>query len=1003
MAESNIDIISYIESLIRSDELQIASKLLDDLPFDSQKLDYSTYLKCLCSLKQINPNYSCVLDLLEKLNNNSNTINYMKYYCRFKLGQYEDIVKFHLSFLSTKLENNMKLLIAYSYEQLNLTKNAKKVYYEILENSPRNSLFYNIALNNILIIGLQDSRDKEVLDLVDSCFDNKCESIEILNNYALCQIENGNIEKGLEIFDKIFTVNEINNSNTKMKVINNYLYNLICYGDKNKAEAFLKDYYIIDSTGISLIMFANLKISSHKYKEALDIFENYPSRELGNLPNDVKQLVKSNIEKLTKNHRKHRENTFNNNSTPHSVLIQRNIKNIKYSSLRLEHKEILIKSRTQSKPLHENKMENDSDKINECPTIQLITPEVKCETYDEQEKQVKTGNDEKELNDNESHNSKHYIDVNLHEKSLSPIKIQIENENDNIDEEIFDKPSIDFKENINQSNFEYTITKKELNENDEGVNVEDIANPRNNQDDVNMLMRMYTIENDLNDTNKSKSFNRTKTVINNLKKKELLLNEQVLKEIAIVSGEISYKEGNHQNAADELYPFFLNLNAKHFNLLEQCLRNIKDWKRLYCILEYRYKLSLDKTILLEIIDCTTKLEQTELVENQIEHLLNSSKEESTDLYLDFLHKVITILINAANFIELTDDLIQEMKEYCTVYKEKIIFENFTCENLFIYVSAKQEIKKKNYDKAYNLMEKVENEQVFQEYPNFNKTFAKCCQRLKYYKKAIKHFKVTLKIVNSDFESCFNIGECYLKLDNIKGAEKYLKFCTNLPQLNNKDKLKLFFLFAKLYYKINKYEEAIEYFEKCIGIDPTSYRSHFNMALIYNEKKDFAKAKHHLEICLGINPNYEYAIFELFKVKLSIGDKKVSPKDVEKIIHNIPEYYLDFAKILIDNYSDHTGAFNIIKKSIKLQASSAYKTIESIAPLIIREDFKTLCYDIIIELLKENDDDYRSYLKASIVYSDLELYDQASKIMKIFIDKHSKHFPSHSEIGTMFNI
>ena len=70
---------------------------------------------------------------------------------------------------------------------------------------------------------------------------------------------------------------------------------------------------------------------------------------------------------------------------------------------------------------------------------------------------------------------------------------------------------------------------------------------------------------------------------------------------------------------------------------------------------------------------------------------------------------------------------------------------------------------------------------------------------------------------------------------------------------------LLFNIALAYKNLKQNSKAIEYYEKALKIDPTSYKAWFNLAHIYNVENQAKNAVSALKICNKLKPNDEIAI------------------------------------------------------------------------------------------------------------------------------------------------
>ena len=117
------------------------------------------------------------------------------------MQNFEMIVKYHLANEEKfqKLNENFKMMIAISYEKLNLINNTKKIYKEIIDSNPNNKE----AVNNLSILEMKNSNSSESISYLRKCYQTSPKNLAIANNYAQCLIKNKMVDDGLEVYEKI--------------------------------------------------------------------------------------------------------------------------------------------------------------------------------------------------------------------------------------------------------------------------------------------------------------------------------------------------------------------------------------------------------------------------------------------------------------------------------------------------------------------------------------------------------------------------------------------------------------------------------------------------------------------------------------------------------------------------------------------------------------------------------------------------------------------------------
>ena len=273
MNMTDFEMLNYIDELIASNEIDVAMKLLNKFPISQVNDDFKNYLFGLCYIKQKpQAELSLALEHLNLIQNETETILYLKIYCKFYIQEYEDLVGLYLSNSKIVHNEDILLLLGLSHEKLNLLKGAKKIYYDILNLNKENKQAYN---NLIGVLMRMNNLDEILLLSKNQLFKNL--NPEVCNNLAISLIMSGKERDGLDLFENILTGEDefIMSQDTKCKIVNNYINQLIKLGFKEKAELILEDNYQEDPTGIQVLMYGNIKLEQKKEGDALVIFKNY--------------------------------------------------------------------------------------------------------------------------------------------------------------------------------------------------------------------------------------------------------------------------------------------------------------------------------------------------------------------------------------------------------------------------------------------------------------------------------------------------------------------------------------------------------------------------------------------------------------------------------------------------------------------------------------------------------------------------------------------------------
>jgi tetratricopeptide (TPR) repeat protein len=102
-----------------------------------------------------------------------------------------------------------------------------------------------------------------------------------------------------------------------------------------------------------------------------------------------------------------------------------------------------------------------------------------------------------------------------------------------------------------------------------------------------------------------------------------------------------------------------------------------------------------------------------------------------------------------------------------------------------------------------------------------------------------------KVLFDEAKRLFKIGKAK------SAAEKLLKSIKLNPNYK-----KSHFLLAIIYQENKLYKDAFMHYKEVITIDPKEYRAYYNMAQIFNETENYKEALYYVRKALQLNPDYE---------------------------------------------------------------------------------------------------------------------------------------------------
>ena len=142
-----------------------------------------------------------------------------------------------------------------------------------------------------------------------------------------------------------------------------------------------------------------------------------------------------------------------------------------------------------------------------------------------------------------------------------------------------------------------------------------------------------------------------------------------------------------------------------------------------------------------------------------------------------------------------------------------------------------------------------------------------------------------KIKNINLEETFNLAVKNHQNNNLQDAHNYyqkiLKIDPNhLGALNN---------LGVIFKKLGQIQKAKEFFEKVIQIDPNDIDTYYNLGAVFVDLEDFQKAKDCYEKVIEIDPNHVKAYYNLGNVLKELKDYQKAKDCYEKAIEIDPKY------------------------------------------------------------------------------------------------------------------
>jgi len=200
-----------------------------------------------------------------------------------------------------------------------------------------------------------------------------------------------------------------------------------------------------------------------------------------------------------------------------------------------------------------------------------------------------------------------------------------------------------------------------------------------------------------------------------------------------------------------------------------------------------------------------------------------------------------------------------------------------------------------------------------------------CIQLKRYDNAISYLKKTLELNEQNSEAYFYLGLAYFYLDKLdESVKSFNELLSRKDPFKQKETL---LCLGIIYDRLEKYEKAIEYYEKYIDIDSDNADVFYRLGSAYievgqkkhwfNKKKYFTEAVRYLNKSIYLDPNKIDAYFSLSAAYMGLENFSLAYSTFREIIllepDNVKAYYaMGICAVLCKNDQLAIDAYNKLR-------------------------------------------------------------------------------------------
>jgi predicted TPR repeat methyltransferase len=182
---------------------------------------------------------------------------------------------------------------------------------------------------------------------------------------------------------------------------------------------------------------------------------------------------------------------------------------------------------------------------------------------------------------------------------------------------------------------------------------------------------------------------------------------------------------------------------------------------------------------------------------------------------------------------------------------------------------------------------------------------------------VDYFHKALELQPNHHEGHYNLGSTYLSLQRPDEALMHYLRC-----LNDKPDAETYFNVGAIYMYKDRHQDAIDYFNSALAINPDFVAAHINLATTYLKTENHSKAIEHYKKALELEPDNP----EISFILSAISDQKNKPTTAP----------LSFVKDLFDQYAPYYE-----KHLVTVLKYQAHILLEDTLADLLKEDFRNL--------------------------------------------------------------
>jgi tetratricopeptide (TPR) repeat protein len=203
-------------------------------------------------------------------------------------------------------------------------------------------------------------------------------------------------------------------------------------------------------------------------------------------------------------------------------------------------------------------------------------------------------------------------------------------------------------------------------------------------------------------------------------------------------------------------------------------------------------------------------------------------------------------------------------------------------------------------------------------------------------------------------------------------------------------------------RLNKLDDALYYFNRCLDIRKDSYSTHYNLGIVYNKKYLIDKAINAYKESININPNHFESYFNLGNIFLEKQEFRKAIKNFEEAIKIQKDDFelLNNLGMAFEEIEENQKSIECLEKSILLNPQF-FLAYNNLGLVFHKTKFYEKAYINYIKCLELKPDFVDALNNLGLLMQDLKRYDEAIKYFEKVLSLDSGYIKTYNNLGNIY--